>query len=443
MSNLFYRRYILGLLLVILAFNYVDRSVLSIVLQDIKGDLALSDTELGLLTGMAFALFYSVMGIPIARWADRGNRVTVISVTTALWSLMVALCGVAGSFIQLLLIRIGVAVGEAGAIPPAHSLIADYFSRAERPRAVAIYMLGGSLSVVIGYFGGGWLNEYYGWRLTFILLGLPGVVLALLAWCTLREPRKEKPPQTEAEDQPPLRQVISTLWRLPSFRHLLIAFSVMFFFGQGVGQWAPSFFIRSHGMSTGELGTWYALIYGLLGAVGTYWGGELASRYAAGREMLQLRSICLLYVLFTFLSLWTYLTPDKAVALSLMGVTALTVNGVSGPMFAIIQTLVPEQMRATAIAFIYLVANLIGMGLGPLAAGLLSDLFTPYYGGEALRYALVALCPGYLWMAAHFWLAARTVETDIAKIDTAASTEDLTATSASGKSARRLLKNVG
>src|SRR5688500_10553590 len=164
-----YKQYLLAVLLVVLASNYMDRLALGLLLQDIKVDLALSDTQLGFLSGIAFALFYSVMGLPIARWADRGNRVAIITFTTVLWSAAVALCGVAGNFVQLLLIRMVVAVGEAGCIPPAHSLIADYFTRAERPRAVAIYMLGGQLSVV-GYFAAGWLNELYGWRVTFMLL---------------------------------------------------------------------------------------------------------------------------------------------------------------------------------------------------------------------------------------------------------------------------------
>src|SRR5882762_8997075 len=170
-----YKKYLLVLLLVILAFNYVDRLTLGLLLQDIKVDLSLSDTQLGFLSGISFALFYSVMGIPIARWADRGNRVTIISITTVLWSAAVALCGVAGSFPQLLLIRIGVAVGEAGCIPPAHSLIADYFTRAQRPRAVAMYMLGSTLSMLIGYYLAGWLNAHYGWQTMFKLLAVPGI----------------------------------------------------------------------------------------------------------------------------------------------------------------------------------------------------------------------------------------------------------------------------
>src|SRR6202046_5577488 len=171
MQPMTYRRYLLAVLLVIQAFNGVDGLALGLVLQNIKVDLHLSDTQLGFLSGIAFALFYSVMGIPIARWADRGNRVTIISVTATAWSVMVALCGMAASFAQLLLIRVGVAIGEAGCIPPAHSLIADYFGRAERPKAVSVYMLAGSLSTLIGYFVAGWLSEFYGWRTMFILLG--------------------------------------------------------------------------------------------------------------------------------------------------------------------------------------------------------------------------------------------------------------------------------
>ena len=187
-----YRNYMLGVLLIMLAFNNADGLALGLVLQNIKVDLHLSDTQLGFLSGIAFALFYAVMGIPIARWADRGNRVTILTLTAAVWSVMMALCGMVTSFAQLLLVRIGVAIGETGCMPPAFSLIPDYFTRAERPRAVAIYLLGSNVSFVIGYLLAGWFNQLYGWRATFILLGLPGLVPAALAWFTLSEPRLEK-----------------------------------------------------------------------------------------------------------------------------------------------------------------------------------------------------------------------------------------------------------
>lgn len=419
-----YRSFLLTVLLVILAFNYVDRLALGLVLQDIKSELALSDTQLGLLSGIAFALFYSVMGIPIARWADRGNRVTIISLTAALWSVMVALCGMAASFVQLLLIRIGVAVGEAGCIPPAHSLIADHFTRAERPRAVAIYMLGGPLSVVIGYFLAGWLNEFYGWRAMFVMLGAPGLVVAALAWFTLREPRRRNPKleaasfaqpktTTSSPTQPSLKEVWVTLWANSTFRHLLFSFSVISFFGAGIFQWQPAFFIRSYGMKTGELGTWFASIYGLGGMVGTYLGGELASRYAANNERLQLQAMAVAFAGFGVLSFFIYLSSNQYLAFALLGLASVGVYTTTGPLFATIQTLVPERMRAMSIALLYLFANLIGMGLGPLAAGALSDAFRPWVGEESLRYALLILCPGYFWGGWHLWQGSRTVSRDL------------------------------
>jgi MFS family permease len=420
MGDRVYKNYLLSVLMVVLAFNYVDRLALGLVLQNIKADLALTDTQLGLLGGIAFALFYSLMGVPIARWADRGNRVTIISITTLLWSTAVVLCGAAGTFLQLLLIRVGVAVGEAGCIPPAHSLIADYFGRVERPRAVARYMLGGPLSVVIGYFVAGWLNEFYGWRATFMLLGLPGLGLAALTRFTLREPRRIEPTLerrdgyvTPASEQPTLKEVFTTLSTNSTFRHLLFCFSVLSFFGNGIGQWQPAFFIRSYGLQTGQLGTWFAVIYGLGGLIGICLGGEWASRYAAGNERLQLKVMALACSGLGVVSICIYLSPDRHLAFGLTSLAAVGGATITAPLFAMIQTLVPQRMRAMAIAVIYLLANLVGLGLGPLAAGILSDALRPLLGEESLRYALLALCPGYLWSAWHLWMANRTVTKDI------------------------------
>jgi MFS transporter, Spinster family, sphingosine-1-phosphate transporter len=408
------RRFLLGILLLILAFNYVDRLALGLLLQDIKRDLALSDTELGFLGGIAFALFYSVMGIPIARWADRGDRVLIITVTTALWSAAVAFCGAATSFAQLLLIRVGVAIGEAGCVPPAHSLIADYFSRAERPRAVAIYMLGTPLSFVIGYFVAGWLNQLYGWRMTFVLLGLPGLALAGLAWFGLQEPRRRAQAHASVQTpRPSLRQVVQVLWANRTFRHLLLCLSVAQFFGYGILQWKPAFFMRSFGLETGELGTWFAAIYGIGGVAGTYLGGVWASRHAGQNEALQLRTMAVAYCVFAVLSAGIYLSSDLHLSLACMAIATIGVGTTNGPMFATIQTLVPEEMRAVSIAFVYLSANLIGMGAGPIAAGVLSDLLRPAYGDESLRYALLVLCPGYLWAAWHLWRGSKTVFADL------------------------------
>jgi MFS family permease len=411
-----YRNYLLAVLMLILASNYMDRFALGLALQDIKVEFRLSDTQLGFLTGLSFALFYSVMGVPIARWADRGNRVMIISITTALWSAAVALCGVAGNFTQLLLIRIGVAVGEAGCLPPAHSLIADHFNRAERPRAVARYMLGVPLSVVLGFFVAGWLNEFFGWRVMFLVLGLPGVALGLLAWFTLKEPRRERPHPASAAPSPPqpsLKEVFTTLWANTTFRHLLICFSVASFFGQGIAQWKPAFFIRTYGLQSGELGTWLTVIYGVGSFLGTWLGGELASRYAANDERRQLGMLAALYASFAVISACIYLSPNAYVAFVFLTLSIIAYNMGNGPLFATIQTLIPDRMRAMSIAVIYLFANLIGMGLGPLAAGVISDALQPRLGEESLRYALVVLSPGYFWAAWHLWRGSRTVTRDL------------------------------
>jgi MFS family permease len=420
-----YRRYMLGLLLVLLAFNYMERFALGVVLQSIKIDLTLTDTQLGLLTGIAFALFYSVMGLPMARWADRGNRVTLISLTAALWSVAVALCGTAHSFVQLLLIRVAVGVGEAGSFIPGSSLIADYFSRAERPRALGIYTLGGALSIIIGYSLAGWLNELYGWRVVFILLGTPGLVLAVIVRLTLKEPRVKNPIRTSSvisrSDangmpvvQPSLKEICVRIFAIATFRHLLLCNSVMYFFVNGVLQWQPSFFIRSYGLSTAQIGAWFAATYGLGGLLGTYLGGAWASRYAAHNERLQLRVISIGMACSAVLSAIIYLSSSHYLSLGLMGLVIFALSASNGPVYATIQSLVPERMRAVSVAVVLFFANLIGLGLGPLAAGALSDALRPWAGEESLRYALLMLAPGYLWAAWHAWLASKTVAHDLA-----------------------------
>lgn len=412
------------MLTVILAFNNVDGLALGLVLQSIKVDLALSDTQLGLLSGIAFALFYSLMGIPLARWADRGNRVKIISVTIIIWSVMVALCGTARTFVQLLVMRVGVAVGESGCIPPAHSLIADHFDRIERPRAVSIYMLGPCLSTVIGYFVAGWFNERYGWRAMFTMLGLPGILLSLLAWFTLHEPRQQRAPggSVATSSVTSVAEVCITLFRKRTFCHVVLSFSLMSFFGYGVLQWQPAFFIRSYGLGTGELGRWFAVIYGVCGVLGTFAGGAVATRFAARNEALQLRAIAVAYCGFAFASALIYLAPNYQAAFAMMALGALGLAGASGPLFATIQSIVPAPMRATSIAIVYFFANLIGLGLGPLAAGALSDALRPLAGEESLRYALLLLCPGYLWGAWHVFRASRTVVFDLPRTATAHAT---------------------
>jgi len=408
------RPILLCLLTLVSAFNAVESLILGLALQDIKVELSLTDTRLGLLSGIAFALFYSVMGIPIARWADRGNRAAVISITTALWGIAVTLCGRAQSFVQLAVTRVGVAVGECGIGPTAQSLIGDWYPREELPRAVATYMLGSPLSYLIGYFLGGWLNDCVGWRKTFMIIGIVGMALAALSLVLLEEPRQGRTGRvTVSPGQMSLTAVASTLWTNRTFRHVLACFSVMYFFGAGTGSWQPTFFVRAFGLSTSELGIWLAIILGAGGMLGMYLGGAWAARKAANNEQLQLKVMAVAFVTFAIALSVAYLATHLYLSLACLAFASMGANAAMGPLFAALQNLVPERMRAVAIAIVFLFANLIGAGLGPLAVGWLSDMLRPWTGEQSLRYALVSMCPGYLWAAWHCWRSSLTVGHDL------------------------------
>jgi len=415
-----YRSYLLAVLATIVAFENGERWAVGILVQSIKTDLHLSDTQLGLLTGMAYAFFNASLGVWIARWADRGNRAIIIAVTTALWSAATALCGVAGNFLQLLLMRVAVAVGEAGCVPVAPSLIADYFGRAERPRAMSRYLVGSLLGPAIWFFLAGRLNEYYGWRRAFVCLGLPGVAVALLAGLTLKEPRRaalhvSRGPLVPSVP-PSMKKVGVMLWGNQTFRHLLLFFSISAFFNYGIVQWIPPYFARSFGLQTGQVGTWLAIIFGAGGVVGTYLGGELVSRFLTCNEQLQLRAIGIWIACYGLMSVCIYLTHSYQIAFVLLAIGSVGNAAIYGPLFATLQTLVPPHLRAQSLAVLAFFFNLIGAGLGPLMVGLLSDFLHPWAGEESLRYALVALSPGYCWSSWYLWRACRSVTRDIEAI---------------------------
>ncbi|MBI3800094.1 MAG: MFS transporter [Deltaproteobacteria bacterium] len=417
-----YRGYVLGLLMVINVFNYLDRQILSILLEPIKRDLKLSDTALGFLTGIAFALFYTFAGIPIARWADKGVRRTIMTLGLTVWSGMTALTGLAQTFTQLALARIGVGIGEAACTPPAHSLLSDYFPPERRGTALSILALGVPFGIMIGYLAGGWVNQYFGWRKAFFVVGLPGLVLALILRLTLREP-----PRGHAEGLPtsgrstaaePLGEVLRFLWKLRSFRHLALGAALYAFCGYGSLAFVPAFMMRVHGMTnTAELGLWLGLISGIFLGIGTFFGGVLSDRLAArtkdmrwylwlsaGAMLLSLPFTCLLY-------LW----PEGRMALILSIPGSILSPMWLGPTGAMTQGLVKLRMRATAAAVLLFVINLIGLGLGPQTVGLVSDLLTPAYGKEAVRYALLwVVVVGNVWGVIHYFLAARTLREDLA-----------------------------
>jgi MFS family permease len=410
-----YLRYALGLLCVVYVVNFVDRQVLAILLQSIKEDLGLSDLQLGLLSGTAFGLFYATLGIPIARLADRFSRKGVIAVCLALWSGMTALCGTATGFATLLLYRVGVGVGEAGGSPPAHSMISDYFPPEKRATALGIFSLGVPLGILVGFLAGGWLDQTLGWRQAFIVVGLPGIFVAVVVALTLREPPRghSEGLASDGENAPNAFDVIRYLWRLRSFRHVSLGSALYAFVGYSVTNWAPSFLARTHGMEAGAIGTSLALIIGIGGGAGIYLGGVLADRLSVGDPRGRIRVPALAQLLSLPFSVVVYTASSTTVVLAAFAIPAFLGLMYQGPAFAVVQSLATPKMRATAAAVLLFVINIIGLAVGPALTGALSDSLEPRFGTESLRYALLIVSMVLGWSAFHFQRAGRTLKDDL------------------------------
>ena len=271
-----YRRYALFVLFLVFTSSHVDRQILAILLEPIKHELVLSDTQLGFLSGIAFAIFYATLGIPMAMWADRSNRRNIITLALTMWSGMTVLCGMAANFSQLALARIGVGVGEAGSSPPSHSIIADMYAPTERATAMGTFSLGINCGLLIGFSVGGWINQWYGWRAAFWVVGAPGLMLALLVRYSLREPPRgyAEGLQSVSHEAPSLGAVVSYMWSTPALRHIVAGTTLASFVGYGVVLWLPSFLMRSHGLQSGAIGMLLALGFGVFGGVGTFMGGR-------------------------------------------------------------------------------------------------------------------------------------------------------------------------
>ena len=412
-----YRWYALGLLVVVYVFNFIDRSILGILVEPIKQDLGVSDTLMGFLGGIAFATFYTFLGIPIARLADRGSRRNILAVCLALWSGATALCGLAANFVHLLLARIGVAVGEAGGSPPSHSMISDMFPPERRATALAIYALGIPIGTMLGNLGGGWINEAFDWRTAFLVVGAPGLLLALVVRFTLREPVRGASEGLSADtgETPPVMAVFRLLWSRRSFRYMTIGGSLHAFVGYGVGLWIPAMFMRSHGLGTAEMGV--ALFYlGFASIAGTLLGGYMGDRLGARdqRWYLWLPGLAILASLpFSF---YAYITSDPYAALWTLAVPAALGAYYLGPTFSMTQGLVGLRMRALASSILLFILNIIGLGLGPQFTGIASDLLNAWtdLGADSLRWALVLCLTFNLVSAAMYLAAGKTIRADLA-----------------------------
>ena len=412
-------RTMLWILLIVYIFNFLDRQIVNILAEPIKTDLGLSDTQLGLLAGPAFAVFYALLGIPIARYADKPgtNRVRLISLSLAIWSAMTAVCGLAQNFVQLLFARIGVGVGEAGCTPAAHSLISDSVPPEKRSSAIAFYGLGVPIGSLLGLIIGGIVNDLYGWRVALMLVGLPGLVLALVVLFVMREPRHSRSAEAAAAAAAivPLstREAMREIFASRAFVYILIASSVVAFLGYGKALWTISFFIRSHGLSTTEAGLSMAVVLGLAGVFGTWLGGKMADKFGARDKRHILTFPAFGMAVAAPILFLGYFMEDWRVAVALLIIPTILNSAYYGPAYGCVQGLVRPQARAVAASVMLFGQNLIGLGFGPFLFGVLSDALQPLAGQESVRWVLYGAAWLGLIPAFFFWRASLRLKAEL------------------------------
>lgn len=410
------RGVIVLLLSAIYAVNYIDRQILAIILEHIKHEFQVSDTMLGLLVGPAFALFYATLGMPIALAADRMSRSRIIIASLACFSVMTLACGLVARFWQLAIARMLTGVGEAGTGPASQSIISDLYPPSERATAQAIYATGVNVGLMIAFFAGGWIADNYGWRAAFVAAGLPGLLLTLLSMMILRDPPRPAVAPVSASASSAVR--LSFLWRQRSYRYIVLGTAMSAFSGYGITAFVPAFLIRSHGLGSTEVGLIFALIVGLGGGLGTYVTGRFAD-LAAKRGGIQ-RNLMVPAIAAVFSTpFWVpfFLSGNVVIAVAAAVIPISLSASFIGPCIATIQTITPPAMRARAAAIQLFVGNLIGLGLGPLVIGMLSDLMRPLLGTDSLRYAMFAGVAAAFASIPFYLIAARHVPEDLARLN--------------------------
>ena len=410
-----YRNYVLVMLTLVYVFNFVDRQLLVILQESIKKELRLSDTQLGLLSGFTFAIFYVTLGIPIARLADKRNRRNIVATSLGLWSVMTTFSGFARNFIQLLLARIGVGVGEAGGSPPAHAMISDYFIPEKRSTALSVYSTGIYIGVLIGFLMGGYLNQHLGWRTAFFVLGTPGLIFSLIFYTTVKEPKKGATDENTAGpgETPSLKAVLTLLFSTRTFVYLAMATGLHVFCIYGLLNWAPSFLSRLHGMKNSDIGVSLGLIFGIGGGIGTYAGGFLTDYFGRKDKRYYLKIPAYAILISILFAAGALFLQNTFFSLFCLGSCALLQSMYLGPSIAVAHSLVPASMRALTSAILFFVLNLVGLGFGPLVVGFISDLLSPYLGIESLRWAISIIIPISIAAASLFFTAAKKIVEDV------------------------------
>ena len=390
-----YRYIALGIFTLTYTLNFVDRQILSILQEPIKSDLGLSDTQLGLLTGFAFALFYVSLGFPIARLADRSNRKRIVVWCLSLWGTMTMLCGLTVNYWQLLMARIGVGVGEAGCTPPLHSMISDIFPKRERGTALGIYNSGVNIGVLVGFLLGGWITQFFDWRIALLLVGVPGLVLALIFQKVVKEPPRLNEHGGSAESQAapmPYKEILGLFLSVPTLRWLVVAAMACGISGYGLLNWTPSFLLRNFDIQPGMVGTYLALIVGIGGGLMTFLVGYLGDKFSS-RGMHWYLWVTSVFFTISLPALYIMLTAQSAVT-AILGfvIPGLIIQCYLAPMVAVTHSIVPANARAFSSAFLLFAVNIIGLGAGPVLVGFISDTLAPDLGeGDGLRYAMIAV----------------------------------------------------
>jgi MFS family permease len=408
-----YRAYVMFILVVVYTFNFIDRQIVGILAVPIKADLGLSDTQLGLMGGLAFALFYTGLGIPVAMLADRWKRTWIMTAALTIWSAMTAVCGLAQNFWQLFLGRLGVGVGEAGGVAPAYSLISDYFPSHQRARALSVYSFGIPIGSALGILFGGYIASKIDWRFAFFAVGLAGIVVAPIFKLTVAEPeRGQYDEHKSGMPAPTLPTIVGKLMHKPSFWLISLGASSSSMMGYGLFFWLPSFFVRSFGLELLEASVFYGGILLIGGIAGTWLGGALADRLGAERRGMYVKIPAIAFLATIPFYIVAILSPNLTMTFFAMLIPTGLGLAWLGPVLSAIQHIVPPTMRATASAIFLFINNLIGIGLGTVALGIISDNLEAQFGDDSLRYAILSGTGFYLIAATLFLLSAKRLAKD-------------------------------
>lgn len=400
------RHYVVIVLAALSAFNFLDQQLMSILLEPVRHEFALTDIQLGLLSGLAFAALYTVLSVPAGVWAVGHGRRDLIAVAAALWGAMTVACGFAQSFAQLVLARLGVGVGEAGGLPASQAWLSDLYAPGERATALAILTAGANIGVFFAFLFGGYVGHSYGWRVAFVAAGLPPLLLSALLWSTTHETQHRPAESAPATGSVALVGAVFTLMCTDRvLRQILLAAILAMTVGYGAIAWIPSFLVRSHGFNIAQAGAYLAVVIGLGGAVGTWLGGYLSDRLRVGDVRWSLWLAAIVFVLARPFAMAFYWVADTRLALALFVLPAAVGAIHIGPSVAVLHERVEARLRPLASALFMMILTLVGLGLGPLAVGALSELVFARFGEHSLRYALLVWQFVGFWAAIHFYLA--------------------------------------